>query len=584
MRRGSRPSLRSGPGRWSGGASWSPCCTDLGRVERAALVLDPVEDHDEVAQGRRAAVVHAGLQGAPGPGVVGPERRRSQQVGGAAEVELEARRRRRGSPKSPMPAARRHPGHRRGSQELRRRAEGPGAARPDPDAAPAPSSRGSARPARSSCSRDTVAPGVFICSTTRLAIRPLGGVDGPLDSSTTICVEQAGRPRSRRPPAPWARAPGRRRGRAPTSGGSTPTRGRDRAGRWLVCARGASEGDRGSDAVLRRLPAVIVAGKGGVGKTTVTAALATAAGGAGLRILVVEVEGKSGLGQMLGADDELGYEEVVLATGLGPDGTGEIRARTLTPDNALFEYLDEHGLRRLGSRLVRGGMLDVVATAAPGIDDILVLGKVKQLERGGTADLIVLDAPAAGHAITFLQSARGPARRRGRGADQHPGPRRPGDAVRPRAHAGRAGHAARGDAGQRAGRDRLRPGGRRRGQPRPGRRERRVPRAVRPRRRPGGRGRPSRGRPEARRRRRPARRGRVPARPHGRCSTSRWRAWPSACPCPSCTCRSCSPPVSARPRSATSPRSSNEGCGTSHLSATLADSTSRHESRHDGSA
>jgi anion-transporting ArsA/GET3 family ATPase len=48
-----------------------------------------------------------------------------------------------------------------------------------------------------------------------------------------------------------------------------------------------------------------------------------------------------------------------------------------------------------------------VATAAPGIDDILVLGKVKQLERLGTADLILLDAPAAGHAITFLESARG---------------------------------------------------------------------------------------------------------------------------------------------------------------------------------
>jgi anion-transporting ArsA/GET3 family ATPase len=152
---------------------------------------------------------------------------------------------------------------------------------------------------------------------------------------------------------------------------------------------------------------VIVAGKGGVGKTTVTATLAAAAARAGLRTLVIEVEGKSGLGQMLGAPGELGYDEVVLRTGGGPEGTGEIRARTLTPDLALYEYLNEHGLRRLGSRLVRGGMLDVVATAAPGIDDILVLGKVKQLERSGAADLLVLDAPAAGHAITFLQSARG---------------------------------------------------------------------------------------------------------------------------------------------------------------------------------
>ena len=53
------------------------------------------------------------------------------------------------------------------------------------------------------------------------------------------------------------------------------------------------------------------------------------------------------------------------------------------------------------------GAIDMVATAAPGIKDILVLGKVKQLEREVDGDLIVLDAPAAGHAITFLRSARG---------------------------------------------------------------------------------------------------------------------------------------------------------------------------------
>jgi len=143
---------------------------------------------------------------------------------------------------------------------------------------------------------------------------------------------------------------------------------------------------------------VIVAGKGGVGKTTVSAALAQAAAREGLRALIVEVEGKSGLARMFGAD-ELGYHERSLAH--------DVRARTLTSDEAMLEYLESHGLSRVARRLVASGAIDTLATAAPGIKDILVLGKVKQLERDGVADLIVLDAPAAGHAITFLRAARG---------------------------------------------------------------------------------------------------------------------------------------------------------------------------------
>ena len=143
---------------------------------------------------------------------------------------------------------------------------------------------------------------------------------------------------------------------------------------------------------------VIVAGKGGVGKTTVTAALASAAAAAGMSVLIVEVEGKSGLAACFG-EAPLTYEEAELRP--------HLRARTLTPDDALLEYLDDHGMRRISRRLSRSGALDVVSTAVPGMRDILVLGKVKQLERAGVADLIVLDAPAAGHAVSFLLSARG---------------------------------------------------------------------------------------------------------------------------------------------------------------------------------
>jgi anion-transporting ArsA/GET3 family ATPase len=150
----------------------------------------------------------------------------------------------------------------------------------------------------------------------------------------------------------------------------------------------------------------IVAGKGGVGKTTVTATLARMAARAGLSTLIIEVEGKSGLPTLFGAED-LDYNEVVMSPGDPATGRGAIRARTLTPDDALLEYLQDHGMKRISKRLAASGALDVVATAAPGIKDILILGKVKQLERSGAADLIILDAPAAGHAITFLMSARG---------------------------------------------------------------------------------------------------------------------------------------------------------------------------------
>jgi len=142
---------------------------------------------------------------------------------------------------------------------------------------------------------------------------------------------------------------------------------------------------------------VIVAGKGGVGKTTVTAALARAAASTGMSTLIVEVEGKSGLANAFGREP-LTYDEVELAPG--------IRGRTLTPDDALLEYLRDHGMARVSRRLMSSGALDIVSTAVPGIKDILILGKVKQLERAGTADLILLDAPAAGHAITFLLAAR----------------------------------------------------------------------------------------------------------------------------------------------------------------------------------
>ncbi len=174
-------------------------------------------------------------------------------------------------------------------------------------------------------------------------------------------------------------------------------------------------------AFCRQSRVLVVAGKGGVGKTTITAALARMAADVGLDVLVVELEGKPGVTAAFGGSGSLSYDRSALA-GAAPDGNGPapasdeasgrrgagtIHARRITPDDALLEYLADHGMGRISKRLVSSGALDVVATAIPGIRDILVLGKIKQLERGADADLILVDAPATGHAMTFLSSARG---------------------------------------------------------------------------------------------------------------------------------------------------------------------------------
>ncbi len=131
---------------------------------------------------------------------------------------------------------------------------------------------------------------------------------------------------------------------------------------------------------------IIVAGKGGVGKSTVAIALVLAAQRLGMTAMLVETDGKPLL--------------------IDPETAPGITASTITPADALSEYLDGRGLRRISRRLLSAGIVDVVAQASPGIDNLLVLGKIKQLERSRVVDLIVVDGPAAGHAVTMLRTPR----------------------------------------------------------------------------------------------------------------------------------------------------------------------------------
>jgi anion-transporting ArsA/GET3 family ATPase len=151
---------------------------------------------------------------------------------------------------------------------------------------------------------------------------------------------------------------------------------------------------------------LIVAGKGGVGKTTVSAGLAMAAAQSGLRVLFVELDEKPGAERFLGCATPLVYESTEIALIDRHSGSGQFRARRITAQAALSDYLDTHGLGRISRRLMRSGIVDIIATAAPGIDDLLVLGKIKALDLENVADLIVVDGPAAGHAISMLMAPR----------------------------------------------------------------------------------------------------------------------------------------------------------------------------------
>jgi len=151
---------------------------------------------------------------------------------------------------------------------------------------------------------------------------------------------------------------------------------------------------------------LIVAGKGGVGKSTMSATLARTAARAGLSTLLVRLTPGGPISRLFAAPELTGLEQTLHAGG-GPAGDADVRGRLVTPDEALAEYLADHGLARITRRLMSTGAIEVVTTAAPGIRDLLVLGRVKAFEASRTADLIVLDAPAAGHAVAFLQSPTG---------------------------------------------------------------------------------------------------------------------------------------------------------------------------------
>jgi anion-transporting ArsA/GET3 family ATPase len=150
---------------------------------------------------------------------------------------------------------------------------------------------------------------------------------------------------------------------------------------------------------------VIVTGKGGVGKTTVAVALGLRAAAEGKRTIVCEVSSQENASRIF-EHTAVGFHEVEMEENLW--------SISIDPDESMREYvLLQLKVRAMRDMLFRSRIFNYLAAATPGLKELVTIGKIwelAQLDRkvksGRKYDLVIVDAPATGHGVGFLQTPR----------------------------------------------------------------------------------------------------------------------------------------------------------------------------------
>jgi anion-transporting ArsA/GET3 family ATPase len=150
---------------------------------------------------------------------------------------------------------------------------------------------------------------------------------------------------------------------------------------------------------------VFVTGKGGVGKTTVAVALGLRAASEGRRTIVCEVAAQENASRIF-EHTEIGFHEVEVADNLW--------SISIDPDESMREYvLLQLKVRAMRDMLFRSRIFSYLAAATPGLKELVTIGKIwelaqpdRKVKHGREYDLVIVDAPATGHGIGFLQTPR----------------------------------------------------------------------------------------------------------------------------------------------------------------------------------